>query len=275
MWLPLKLAIRWRRALILYITEQAERHAKIFWKKHGKGGSWNSPKQDTNSEQSNSEELTSKTYRNKDRLRLFDMVITPTLTYACATWTLTKEHERMTKSTQTKDAPRHHPNKKKVQTKIEKIEEDNVEGPRMDEDRPENKDDAQESDKETDEGETSNTDCDQDSNISFIEDSDNAQDEPEIEEEEWINYMKRSTKEVEEQMKKAKITCWIETHRKMKWRLLMRIAACTEERWSRKGAEWNPWLETCIRTNRPDGRPRQRWEDEINEFLDDEKNEQT
>ena len=73
--------------------------------------------------------------------------------------------------------------------------------------------------------ETSNTDCDQDSNISFIEDSDNAQDEPEIEEEERINYMKRSTKEVEEQMKKAKITCWIETHRKMKWRLAMRIAS--------------------------------------------------
>ena len=46
------------------------------------------------------QELTSKTYRYKDRLRLFDMVITPTLTYACATWTLTKEHERMTKSTQ-------------------------------------------------------------------------------------------------------------------------------------------------------------------------------
>ena len=94
----------------------------------------------------------------------------------------------------------------------------------MNEDRPENRDDAQESDKETDEGETSNTDCDQHSNISFIEDSDSAQDEPEIEEE-WINYMKRSTKEVEEQMKKAKITCWIETHRNVKWRLAMRIAS--------------------------------------------------
>ena len=46
-----------------------------------------------------------------------------------------------------KDAPRHHPNKKKVQKNREK-EEDKVEGPRMNEDRPENRDDAQESDKE-------------------------------------------------------------------------------------------------------------------------------
>ena len=112
------------------------------------------------------------------------MVFTPTLTYARATWTLTKEHERMTKSTQREMLRLIIQTKRKYKQKSKK-EEDKVEWPRMDEDRPENKDDAQESDKETYEGETSSTDCDQDSNISFIEDSDNSQDEPEIEEE-WI-----------------------------------------------------------------------------------------
>ena len=38
----------------------------------------------------------------KDRLRLFDAAITPTMCYASGTWTPTKEHERMIKSTQRK-----------------------------------------------------------------------------------------------------------------------------------------------------------------------------
>ena len=83
----------------------------------------------------------------------------------------------------------------------------------------------------------------------------------EIEEEEWIDYMKRSTKEAAEQMKAA---CWIELQRKMEWRLAMRIVSLPEERWSRKTSEWNPGLNTDIKTNRPLGRPRKIWEDEIN-----------
>ena len=86
-------------------------------------------------------------------------------------------------------------------------------------------------------------------------------------EEEWIDYMKRRTTEVEEQMKSAKILCWIEAHRKMKWRLAMRNTSLPEERWSRKAVAWDPGLISTVKTNRPVGRPRKRWEDEINEFL--------
>ena len=39
------------------------------------------------------QELTSKNYLLKHRLRLFDAVITPTICYASGTWTPTKEHE--------------------------------------------------------------------------------------------------------------------------------------------------------------------------------------
>ena len=63
-------------------------------------------------------------------------------------------------------------------------------------------------------------------------------------------------------MKKANIT-----HRRMKWRMAMRIASLPEERWSRKTAEWNPGIDNCIKTNRSVGRQRKRWEDEINEFI--------
>ena len=47
-------------------------------------------------------ELTSRDYRLCHRLRLFSMVITPTLTYASGTWTLTLKHEKMIKTAQRK-----------------------------------------------------------------------------------------------------------------------------------------------------------------------------
>ena len=37
-----------------------------------------------------------------------------------------------------------------------------------------------------------------------------------------------------------------------------------------KAADWNPELSTRYRTNRAIGRPRKRWEDDINEFLKQE-----
>ena len=48
------------------------------------------------------QELTSINYMLRHRLRLFDAVVTPTMSYASGTWTLTKEHERMIQSTQLK-----------------------------------------------------------------------------------------------------------------------------------------------------------------------------
>ena len=48
------------------------------------------------------QELTSKSYLLHHRLRLFNMVITPTMNYAPGTWTLSKEHERMIQSTHRK-----------------------------------------------------------------------------------------------------------------------------------------------------------------------------
>ena len=58
------------------------------------------------------QELISKNYVLKHRLQLFDAPITPTICYASGTWAPTKEHERMIQSTQRKNAPTHHTNKK-------------------------------------------------------------------------------------------------------------------------------------------------------------------
>ena len=61
------------------------------------------------------QELTSKNYMLKHRLRLFDAAITPTIRCASGTWAPTKEHERMLQSTQRKNAPSHHTKNKKIQ----------------------------------------------------------------------------------------------------------------------------------------------------------------
>ena len=54
---------------------------------------------------------------------------------------------------------------------------------------------------------------------------------------------------------------------KMKWRLALSIATSPSQRWLMKAAEWNPELSSKYRTDKAIGRPRKRWEDDINEFL--------
>ena len=80
-------------------------------------------------------------------------------------------------------------------------------------------------DAETEEGSKQSSTCDQDSDVSFHEDTDEEIDKGEIEEKDRVEYIKRSTKEAEEHMMKTKIACWIEAHRRMKWRLALRIAS--------------------------------------------------
>ena len=101
--------------------------------------------------------------------------------------------------------------------------------------------------------------------MSFQEDIDEAIDTEK--EEDWIEYIKRSTKEAEEYMKKMKIPCWIETHRRLKWRMASRIASLPEERWTRNIFDWHPGLDNKIKTKRLVGRPKRRWEDDLNEFI--------
>ena len=58
-----------------------------------------------------------------------------------------------------------------------------------------------------------------------MNDTDEEIDTAEIEEEDWIEYIKRSTDEAMQRMETAKIHCWMKAHRRMKWRLAMRIAS--------------------------------------------------
>ena len=108
-----------------------------------------------------------------------------------------------------------------------------------------------------------------------MEDTNEEIDTGEIDEEDRFKYMKRSTATATERMKASKIPCRIETHRRMKWRLAMRIASLPDERWTKKAAKWNPGLSTKHQTSRTVGRPKKRWEDKMNDFLKPEETEET
>ena len=94
---------------------------------------------------------------------------------------------------------------------------------------------------ESEDGKSDTSHNDQDSDVSFEIDNDEEIDAAEIEEEEWVEYIERSTNEAMEKMENENIRCWKMTQRKMKWRLAMRIGASPNERWWIKAAEWINW----------------------------------
>ena len=125
-------------------------------------------------------------------------------------------------------------------------------------------------DDESGDGQSTTTHSDVDSDVSFEDDADDEIDTTLIEEGDWIEYIKRSTEDAMEKMESAKIRCWNKRHKKMKWKLALRIATSPSDIWLRKAADWNPELSIRYRTNRAIGRLRKRWEDDINEFLKQE-----
>ena len=81
------------------------------------------------------------------------------------------------------------------------------------------------------------------------------------------SHINKSTKEAEEHMEKHKIKCWIETHRRQKWRMARRIITLPVKRWNRRVFNWHPGLDTSVRARRQVGRPKRRWEDDLNEIM--------
>ena len=96
-------------------------------------------------------------------------------------------------------------------------------------------------DKETNEGSEQDSKKDQDSDVSFQEDEDEEIDATENEED-WINYIKRSTKEADEHMEKHNVKCWIEVHRRLKWRMARRITTPARKKVEQKSIQLASWI---------------------------------
>ena len=67
---------------------------------------------------------------------------------------------------------------------------------------------------ESEDGQSSNTDKDQDRDVSFENDNEEEIHTTEIEEEDWIDCIKRSTNDAIDKMGNEKIRCWNKTHKK-------------------------------------------------------------
>ena len=69
-------------------------------------------------------------------------------------------------------------------------------------------------DDESGDGQSTKTHDDVDSGVTFEDDADEEMDTTAIEEEDWIDYIRRSTVDAMEKMERAKIRCWNWTHKK-------------------------------------------------------------
>ena len=148
------------------------------------------------------QELTSKNYMLKRRLWLLDATVSPTVCCAAGPWAPNKEHDRMIQSTQRKML------RLIIQTKrkYKKIEKQDIESKEDDEDIDINE--MCSTDDESGDGQSTTTHNDVDSEVSFEDDADDEIDTTTIEEEDWIEYIKRSTEDAMEKMECAKIRCW-------------------------------------------------------------------
>ena len=147
------------------------------------------------------QELTSKDYRLCHRLRLFNMVITPTMTYASGTWTLTQKHEKMIRKAQRKMLRLIIQTKRKYKKKERTSNNKKEEVPDgMKEENNENI-----SDKETEDDLQEDSNKDQDSDVSFQEEADEEIDATDNEED-WVTFIKRSTEEADQHMGKTQTT---------------------------------------------------------------------
>ena len=108
----------------------------------------------------------------------------------------------------TQDATTHHPDKRKYK----KIEKQDI-GPN-EENEEVDINEMCSTDDESGGGRSTTTHNDVDSDVSFEDDDDVELDTTSIEEEDWIEYIKRSTEEALEKMESAKIRCWNKTHKK-------------------------------------------------------------
>ena len=87
------------------------------------------------------------------------------------------------------------------------------------------------------------------------------------EEEPWQDFIKRTTTIAERLLSSLDIETWDITYWRRKWQWTSRLAEQHHDRWSRIAYLWQPQIHHRYPTYRRQGRPRKRWDDEINHFI--------
>ena len=184
----------------------------------------------------NQQQLCDKHYRLKDRLRLFDAVVTATALYGSGCWTMTAAREAKLRSTQTKMLRKVLGlRRRKAAAREERGEEDSASASEA------NGEGTEEGGEDADEDEE---DGDEDSGES------------------WIEWMRRTTGVMRDCANQGKVSDWVTEQRRRKWRWAGHVARRTDGRWTTWMLDWQP-----PGGRRAPGRPVARWEDAIVSFM--------
>ena len=81
----------------------------------------------------------------------------------------------------------------------------------------------------------------------------------------WVEWIQRTTRQIEHQLETYKIDNWITKWRKRVWTWAARVASYDDFRWARRALEWCP--ATTSPLCRRQARPRKRWDQDIVDFL--------
>ena len=184
------------------------------------------------------------------------MVVTPTLTYASGTWTLTQKHEKMIKTAQ------------RNMLRLEKKIQDKKKATSTKDEEPEmlkNEDNENTSGTDTGDDSQQASNKGQDSDVSFQAETDEELDATENEED-WSN----SSKEVRKKLKNI----W----KKTRYHAGLKYTGEQDGEWHAESflylkkdgtKEFSNGI-LSIRTGRQVGRPQRRWNDDLNEFTKSE-----
>ena len=120
--------------------------------------------------------------------------------------------EQRTRKNDSIDATQDATTQYQTKRKYKKIEKQDIEP--KEENRKVDNTEMCSSDDESGDGQSTKTQDDEDSEVTFEDDPDEEMDTAAIEEEDWIDYIKRSTVDALDKMERAKIRCWNRTHKK-------------------------------------------------------------
>ena len=87
--------------------------------------------------------------------------------------------------------------------------------------------------------------------------------------EQWSVFLKRVTYLAEEKAKTAGLQEWLTTWRTKQWRWARKVVTKDCTKWSNLALQWCPLLHASKSSRRQQGRPKKRWTDDIQRYLDD------
>ena len=178
-------------------------------------------------------ELTSRRYPLRTRLRLFDGTITPTVLYACTSWTLTDDLATTLQRTQRRmlrlivGTPRRNHQPSRCTNEQATMHPSATTGTHE-----------------------------------LLADTNKDDLEP------WVDFIKRATHIAEATISKQNISQWTTAYLRRKWRWAQRLTTVPDNRWCRLITKWKPTTTEHRPVYRRQGRPRKRWRDDIDDYFD-------